>query len=151
MGRRCITKYLGTPSVKSYNSLWQHWKLLFVISSEYTEQYLLLRRNVWECVACRVIEIRRMTASNYVEMRGAAASSCMEMRGNAARKCVEMCGTAGCVVMRVARTPPNRGSSARDANGKHAGTAAQVRLKRVEPRFQALVGPVFIRDRHVKG
>ena len=98
-----------------------------------------------ECVAYRVIEIRRTTASNCVEMRGTAASNCMEMRGTAARKCVEMRGTAACVGMRVAWTPPNRGSSARDASGKRAGSAAQVRLKRVEPRFHALVGPGTLR------
>ena len=102
-------------------------------------------------MAYRVIKIRRTTPSNCVEMRGTAASNCMEMRGTAALKCVEMRGTAACVGMRVAWTPPNRGSSARDASGKRAGSAAQVRLKRVEPRFHALVGPVFIRDRHVKG
>ena len=99
----------------------------------------------------RAIEIRRTTASNCVEMRGTVASNCMEMRGTAACKCEEMRRTAACVGMQVAWTPPNRGSSARDASGKRAGGAAQVRLKRVEPRFQALVGPVFIRDRHVKG
>ena len=75
----------------------------------------------------------------------------MEMRGTAARKCVEMPGTAAFVGMLVAWTPPNRGSSARDTSGKGAGSAAQVRLKCVEPRFHALVGPVFIRDRHFKG
>ena len=102
-------------------------------------------------MAYRAIEIRRTTASNCVEMRGTAASNCMEMRGTAARKCVEMRGTAACVGMRVAWTPPNRDSSARDASGKRAGSSAQVRLKRVEPRFHALVGHVFIWDRHVKG
>ena len=101
-------------------------------------------------MAYRAIEIRRTTASNCVEMRGTAASNCMEMGGTAARKCMEMRGTATCVGMPVVWTPPNRGSSARDASGKRAGSAAQVRLKRVEPQFQALVGPVFIRDRHVK-
>ena len=104
-----------------------------------------------ECVAYRVIKIRRTTASNCVEMRRTAASNCMKMRGTAALKCVEMRGTAACVGMRVAWTPPNWGSSARDASGKHTGIAAQVQLKRVEPRFHALMGPVFIRDRHVKG
>ena len=99
----------------------------------------------------KAIEIRRMTASNCVEMPGNAASNCMEIRGTATRKCVEMRGTAVFVGMRVAWTPPNRGLSARDASGKRAGSAAQVRLKRMEPRFHALVGPVFIRDRHVKG
>ena len=66
-------------------------------------------------------------------------------------KCVEMRGAAACAGMRVASMPPNRGSSARDASGKRAGSAAQMRLKCAEPRFRALVGPVFIRDRHVKG
>ena len=92
-------------------------------------------------------------------MRGAVASSCMEMHGTAARKCVEMRGTVACVGMRVASMPPNRGSSAGDASGKRtgeasgkrAGSAAQKRLKCAEPRFRALVGPLFIRDRHVKG
>ena len=144
-------KYLGTLRVKTYSSPWQHWKRLFVISWECTGPHLSLRGNAWECVAYRAIEIRRTTASNCVEMRGTAASTCMVMRGTAARKCVEMRGTAACVGMRVAWTPPNRGSSARDVSGKRAGSAAQVRLKRVEPRFHALVGPVFIRDRHVKG
>ena len=102
-------------------------------------------------MAYRAIEIRRTTASNCVEMRGIAASNCTGMRGTATRKCVEMGGTAACVGMRIAWTPPNRGSNARDASGKRAGSAAQVRLKRVEPRFHALVGPVFLRDRHVKG
>ena len=115
------------------------------------EPRLLLRGNAWECVACRIFEIRRKTVFNCVEMRGAAASSWMKMRGNTTRKCVEMRGTAACVGMRVAWTSPNRSSSARVANGKRAVSAAQVRLKRVEPRFHALVGPVFIRDRHVKG
>ena len=150
IGRWCITKYLKN---KDYNSPLQHWKRLFVISWEYTEPRLLLCRNAWECVgmACRIIEIRRTTASNCVEMRGASASISMEMRGTAARKCVEMHGTAAYVGMRVAWMPPNCGSSARGVNGKRAGSAAQVRLKRVEPRFHALVGPVFIRDQHVKG
>ena len=107
-----------------------------------------MRGNAW---LVKSSKLARTTVSNCVEMRGAAACSCMEMRGTAARKCVEMRGTAACVGMRVAWTPPNRGSSARDANGKRAGSAAQVRLKRVEPRFHALVGPVSIRDRHVKG
>ena len=115
------------------------------------EPCLSLCVNAWERMAYRAIEIRRTAASNCVEMRGTAASNCMEMRGTAARKCVEMRGTAACVGMRVAWTPPNRGSSARDASGKRVGSAAQVRLKRVEPRFHALVGPVLIRDRHVKG
>ena len=144
MGRRCITKYLGTPSVKSYNSLWQHWKQLFVISWEYTEQRLLLRGNAWECVACRVIETRRTTASNCVEMRGAAASSCMEMRPGNVWKCAEprlaweceLCGR-----LRIAAR----------VRGTRMGSAREVRFKRVEPRFHALVGPVFIQDRHVKG
>ena len=98
---------------------------------------------------------------NFVGIHGTTfiiARECVGMRGlyshqnrTAVLKCVEMRGTAACVGMRVAWTPPNRGSSARDASGKRAGSAAQVRLKRVEPRFHALVGPVFIRDRHVKG
>ena len=78
-----------------------------------------------------------------MEMRRAAASSCMGMSGTVARKCVEMRGTAACVGMRIAWTLTNRDSSARDASGKRAGSAAQVRLKRVEPRFHALVGPVI--------
>ena len=137
-------KYLGTPRVKTYNSPWQHWKRLFVISWEYTEPRLSLRGNVWECMAYRAIEIHRTTASNCVEMRGTAASNCMEMRGTAARKCVEMRGTAACMGMRVAWMPPNRGSSARDVSGKRAGSSAEMRLKRVEPRFHTL-------DPHVKG
>ena len=104
-----------------------------------------------ECMAYRAIEIRWMTASNCVEMRGTAASNCIEMCGTVARKCVEMRGTVACMGMRVAWMPPNRGSSARNASGKHAGSAAQVRLKHVEPRFHALVGPIFIWDQHVKG
>ena len=44
--------------------------------------------------------------------------------------------------MRVAWMPLNRGLSAGDVNGKLAVSAAQVR---------GLVGPIFIRDRHVKG
>ena len=102
-------------------------------------------------MAYRAIEIRRTKASNCVEMRGTATSNYMEMHGTASRKCVEMRGTAACVGMRVAWTPQNRGSSARDASGKCAGSAAQVRLKRVEPQFHALVGPVFMRNLHVKG
>ena len=42
-------------------------------------------------------------------------------------KCVEMRGAPACAGMRVASMPPNRGSSARDASGKRAGSAAQVR------------------------
>ena len=38
-----------------------------------------------------------------------------------------MRGTAACVGMRVAWIPPNRGSSALDASGKRAGSAAQGR------------------------
>ena len=102
-------------------------------------------------MAYRAIKIRRTMASNCVEMRGTEASNYMEMRGTASRKCVEMRGNVACVGMRVAWTPPNRGSSERDASGKRAGSTAQVRLKRVEPRFHALVGPVFIWDPHIKG
>ena len=98
-----------------------------VISWVYKGPCLSIRGNAWECVAYRVTKIRRTTASNCVEMRGTAASNCMEMRGTAARKCVEMRGTAACVGMRVAWTPPNRGSSAREASGKRAGSAAQAR------------------------
>ena len=115
------------------------------------EPRLSLRGIAWECMAYRAIEIRRTTASNCVAMRGTAASNCTEMRRTAARKCVEMRGTAACMGMWVAWTLPNRSSSARDTSGKRTGSAAQVRLKHVEPRFHALVGPVFIRDRHVKG
>ena len=148
---RCITIYLGTSRVKFYSSPWQHWKRLFVISWECKGPRLSLRGNAWECVAYRAIEIRRTMAYNCVEMHGTAASNCMEMHGTAARKCVEMRGTAACVGMPVAWTPSNRGSSAQDASGKRAGGAAHVRLKLVEPRLHALVGPVFIRDRHDKG
>ena len=42
-------------------------------------------------------------------------------------KCMEMRGAAACAGMRVASMPPNRGSSARDASGKRAVSAAQVR------------------------
>ena len=73
------------------------------------------------------------------------------MHGNATRKCVEMCRTTARVGMRVAWTPSNRGSTVREASGKCGGSAAQVRPKRMEPRFHALVGPVFIRDWHIKG
>ena len=73
-------------------------------------------------MACRVIKIRPTAWSFGPQMRG----------------------TAACVGMRVVWTPPNHGSSARDMNGKCAGSAALVQLKRVEPRFHALVGPVFI-------
>ena len=86
-----------------------------------------MRGNAWECMAYRAIEIRRTTASNCVELHRTAASNRMEMRGTAAHKCVEMCGTAACVGMRVVWTPPNHGSSARDASGKRAGSAAQAR------------------------
>ena len=37
------------------------------------------------------------------------------------------------------------------AYGKHAGSAAQMRFKGVEPRLHVLVGPVFIQDRNAKG
>ena len=66
-------------------------------------------------------------ASNCVEMRVIAASNCIEIHGTAARKCVEMRGTAACMGMRVGWTPPNHGLSARDVNGKRAGSAAQAR------------------------
>ena len=101
-----------------------------------------------------------MDSSKFAERGFLIAWKCAELWLSFARECAElrpanawklMRGTAACVGMRVAWTPSNRGSSARDANGKRAGSAAQVRLKRVEPRFHALVGPVFIRDRHVKG
>ena len=64
-----------------------------------TEPLLLLRGNAWECVACRVFEIRRKTVFNCMDMCGAGASSWMEMRGTATRKCVEMRRTAACVGM----------------------------------------------------
>ena len=101
-----------------------------------------MRGNVWLVESLKFDERGLLIAST---------SGCMEMRGTAARKYVEMRGTVACVGMRVAWTPPNRGSSARDANGKHTGSAAQVRLKRVELRFHTLVGPVFLREGHVKG
>ena len=78
-----------------------------------------------------------------MEMRGAVATKCGKMRGIATRKCMGMYGAAACVGMLVAWAPPKRGSSAWDVCGKRAGSAAQVRLKRVEPRLPALVGPVF--------
>ena len=78
-----------------------------------------------ECMAYRAIEIRQTTVSNCVEMRGTAASNCMEMRGTVARKCVEPWLAWKCELV---WTPPNRGSSARDASGKRAGSVAQVRL-----------------------
>ena len=123
---------------------------LFAISHDYTEPRLLLRGNAWECVACIVIKICRTTDFNCMEMRVAVASSCIEMRRTAARNCMEMRGNAAWVGMRVAWTPPKRGSSARDASGKRVESAAQVWLKRVGPRFHALVDLVFIWDRHVK-
>ena len=140
-------KCLGTPRVKAYSLPWQHWKRLFVISCECKGPRLSLRGNAWECLAYRAIEIRRTTASNCVEMRGTAASNFMEMRGTATGKCVEMRGTAACVGMRVAWTPPNRGSSARDASGKRAGSATQVRLKRIKDHWWVpyLYGTVTLR------
>ena len=129
----------------AYSSPWQHWKRLFVSSWEYTEPCLSLCGNAWERMAYRAIEIRWPTASNCVEMRGTEASNYMEMRGTASRKCVEMLGTAACVGMPVAWTPPNRGSRARDASGKRAGSTAQVRLKRVEPRWVPYLYRVKIR------
>ena len=125
IGWWCITKYLGIPSVEAYNSSWQHWKRLFVLSWEYTEPRLLLRGNAWECMACKVIEIHRTTASDCVKMRRAAASISVEVRGTATRKCVEMRRTAACVGMRVAWMPPNRGSSTL----ARMGSTREVRLK----------------------
>ena len=84
-------------------------------------------------------------------MRGTAASFYLGMRGAVASKWAKMRGTVPCAGMWVVWTPANRGSSVRDMSGKHAGSAAQVRLKRVEPRLHALGGPVFRRERHVKG
>ena len=125
IGRRCITKYLDTPCIKAYNSPWQHWKRLFVISWEYTEPRLLLRGNAWECMACRLIEICRTTASNCVEMRGASASICMEMRGTAAEnawKCEEPRPAWECELRGRLRT-------AARMRGTGMGSTREVRLK----------------------
>ena len=110
-----------------YFSPWQQAVICNFVGLRGTTAFIaavLLRGNARECVDCE-----------FVEMRGTA-------------KCVEMRGAAACVEMRVASMSPNRGSSARDTSGKHAGSAAQARLKCAEPRFHALLGPVFIRDRH---
>ena len=100
-----------------------------------------------ECVAYRAMEIRRTKSSNYVEMRGTAASNCMEcveLRPKNAWKCAEARLAWECKLRGRLRTEAG-------VRGKRMGSAREVRLKWVEPRFHALVGPLFILDRHFQG
>ena len=60
-------------------------------------------------------------------------------------KDVEKQETAACIQIQVACMPPKRDSNARVADGM------RVWLKLIEPWFHTLMGPIFVRDRHVKG
>ena len=122
IGRRCITRYLGTLRVKSYNSSWKHWKRLFVISWEYTEPYLSLRGNACLVETSKFVEWRLLIAQKCAELRLPVAWKCVELRPAIAWKCTKPWLAWGCKLR-------GRLQTAALVRGTRVGSAREVWLK----------------------
>ena len=103
-----------------------------------------MRGNACLIKPSKFAERRLLIAWKCAKLRLPIAWKCAELRPANAWKCAEPRFAWECELSGRLRT-------AARVCGTRVGSAREVRLKRVEPRFHALVGPVFIPDRHIKG